>query len=74
MAGNVWEWVSDWYDKFYYGKSPLSNPLGPDSGGYHILRGGSWYISNVNSVNRAREGHINPNNSVIGFRCARSAK
>ena len=43
MTGNVSEWVSDWYGKDYYRKSPKDNPKGPGSGKYRVLRGGSWY-------------------------------
>jgi len=46
LAGNVWEWVSDFYSPSYYEKSPAENPLGPDGPGVNglqmVLRGGSW--------------------------------
>src|SRR6185503_2331661 len=47
MAGNVMEWVADWYSDTYYLDSPASNPLGPDSGSgeQQVLRGGSWMSS-----------------------------
>jgi formylglycine-generating enzyme required for sulfatase activity len=45
MAGNVWEWVDDWYNGGYYCVSPGENPLGPTSGTARVVRGGSWTSS-----------------------------
>jgi formylglycine-generating enzyme required for sulfatase activity len=41
MAGNILEWVADWYDARYYDISPIDNPQGPDSGTEHVMRGGA---------------------------------
>ncbi len=71
MAGNVWEWVADWYDSEYYAISPESNPLGPDSGTNRVLRGGSWLNSGTFVRSAYRNGESTGSSNVVGFRCSR---
>lgn len=72
MAGNVWEWVADWYDSGYYAMSPDANPSGLTKGDSKVLRGGSWYFdkSYLRSTDRI---HLRPGmiTNYIGFRCAK---
>jgi serine/threonine-protein kinase len=73
MAGNVAEWVNDWYSETYYSTAPLINPPGPAEGDYRVIRGGSWYstAAGVRSADRAwyiPEGGTD----YTGFRCAQS--
>ena len=74
MAGNVWEWVDDWYAADYYEGSPARNPTGPSTGEHRMLRGGSWYnyVDFVRSAYRTWHDPVVADTS-IGFRCAKDA-
>lgn len=72
MAGNVLEWVNDFFESGYYQHSPFENPLGPASGGRKVIRGGAFNHHGVDGLRTVARASLRPSDTKVsvGFRCA----
>jgi formylglycine-generating enzyme len=72
MAGNVEEWVADWYAADYYTVSPTSDPQGPADGTQKVVRGGDLFDAAADNLRVFERGRVSPvqSSSERGFRCA----
>jgi formylglycine-generating enzyme required for sulfatase activity len=72
MAGNVAEWVFDYYHEDYYRVSPQKNPGGPDKGKFRVTRGGGWHSGKICCSVSIRNGLIDRwVDFNLGFRCVK---
>jgi len=72
LAGNVFEWVADWFLEGYGEDSPVTDPKGPESGQGRGIRGGSWAVGSVYLQVAVRDWAVPGGRfEVIGFRCVR---
>jgi formylglycine-generating enzyme required for sulfatase activity len=75
IAGNVGEWVHDWFQADYYHHTPYANPQGPATGTHKVGRDGAWSDDSEN-IQVSKRQRILPetSNPFLGFRCARSGQ
>jgi sulfatase modifying factor 1 len=69
MAGNVWEWVNDFYSAHYYSESAEADPKGPVSGKEHVARGGSWDSDPKEHLRISYRQNFGKSGNTLGFRC-----
>lgn len=75
MAGNVWEWVSDWYEKDAYRLGPSADPTGPREGTLKVMRGGCWDSGASSLRVSCRKAELPAAwADNVGFRCAYEAR
>lgn len=71
MHGNEWEWIADWYGEYLHGS--VTNPVGPSTGSYRVMRGGGWRAVSKACRSANRHGNL-PSARYPGFRLLRTPR
>jgi len=71
LAGNVSEWIHDYYDVSATGEQSGDNPMGPARGEHHVIRGSSWRHGTVSELRLSYRDYGKDGRDDLGFRIAR---
>ena len=74
LGGNAAEWVHDLYEAAPPPGAPVTDPLGPDIGEYHVIRGASWRHGGITELRLAYRDYGKEGRADVGFRIARYAQ
>ena len=75
MGGNVAEWVHDYYTIYPAGSPEVAtDPLGPEDGTHHVIRGSSWMDSSISELRLTYRDYGEKARPDLGFRIARYAE
>jgi formylglycine-generating enzyme required for sulfatase activity len=73
LAGNAWDWCSDWFDASFHVTGPRIDPQGPPDGVTKVMKGGSFlcHKSYCNRYRVAARTSSTPDSSTshVSFRC-----
>jgi formylglycine-generating enzyme required for sulfatase activity len=75
LGGNVAEWCHDYYSMYSYSpEKTYVDPVGPEDGKHHVIRGSSWKYGSISTLRLAYRGYSDDRREDVGFRVSRYLK